>query len=180
MKQEKKYNLKKIIVIVAICLAVIIGGFYLSGLFSTKSKKTITVTKTEANSISVKDINSNNTSWPKPPLTCNNNISLVPLTSYYVVSGLDCNNAYSNKPVLSCDGNTFYYSISLNCYKTTNYSYNDQLVCNGNMSAANGSLNYTCSLPDLANTPIYSCTGNVNISSLSDVSVPMNVTCNSV
>ncbi len=180
MKQEKKYNLRKIIIMIAICLAVIVGGFYLSSVnMSTKIKKTVIATKTQSNSISVKDINSNNTSWPKPPLTCANNISLVPLTSYYVISGFNCNDSYSSKPVLSCDGNTFYYSVSLNCYKTTNYSYNDQLVCNGNMSAANNSLNYTCSLPDLANTPIYSCTGNVNIPNLSDVSVLMSVTCNS-
>jgi len=182
MKQEgNKKNKKTTLIIFGIVIIVISLGIYgLVALLTTGTpKNTGTKTSTSTKSTTTTTNLASNKSWPKPPLTCNDNISLVPLTSFYVISGLECATSYSSAPVLTCDGNTFYYSVSLNCYKTTNYSYKNQLVCNGNMQASNSSLTYTCSLPDLTKTPIYACTGSVDITNPANVSVPMSVNCNS-
>lgn len=178
MRQEEKKKSKKPILIIVFAVILLLLGFYVvlqlighsSSLVDKKPKDTTTLNSSPP---------SNPLNWPKPPLSCNDNVSLVPLTSYYVISGLQCETAYSSKPVLTCDGNTFGNIFSLNCYNTTNYSYTNQLVCNGSVSTTNNSLNYTCSVPDLNSTQIYSCNGKISNSNATAVSVPMSISCSS-
>jgi hypothetical protein len=178
MKLAEKQKSRKLIkyAILAILLLTIVFFGVSKLLSNTASKTAPDLKKNRSTALN----NQNNPAvWPKPPITCQGNISLVPLTSFYVISGLGCTTRYSSRPVISCDGNTFNYAVSLNCYKTTNYSYKDQLVCNGTVSTLNNTISYTCSIPDLSNTQIYSCSGSINITNPSAVSVPMFANCTS-
>jgi hypothetical protein len=121
-------------------------------------------------------------SWPSPPLQCRTNISLVSLSTDYVISGMSCSSSKAkNNAYISCDGSDFSGSINLNCYRPPKYSFNNQLICRGKVTTAYGVnpilLTYNCSQPKLNSPILYNCSGAIYAPSISAVSAPITVSC---
>ncbi len=122
--------------------------------------------------------------YPRESLACQTSISLVDLSSDYVISGMNCSPASnpSANAVLSCDGTIFSSVISQNCYSPLLNSISNSLLCSGalgQLSGSNMSLNYSCNLPNIANTNIYSCNGVITNYTSYAVNLPMSVSCSS-
>ena len=120
-------------------------------------------------------------SYPKANLNCSNSISIMPLTSDFSITDLNCTEVTNNQTVISCDGTILHQVVNINCYQTPSYSYNNELICNGATGSilGNGNLpiNYTCYLPSIANTVIYNCSGNIVNYASTAINYSMIVSC---
>jgi hypothetical protein len=122
--------------------------------------------------------------YPRESLSCQTSISLVPLSSEYTITGMDCEPALnpSGNVILSCDGTIFNSAISQNCYSPLLSSISNSLSCNGalgQLSGSNMSLNYNCDLPNIANTNIYACNGMIANYTSYAINLSMSVGCSS-
>jgi len=148
-------------------------------------KKTGSTTKSQESSskyqLSIKS-HTATYSLPQPPLSCQTNASLVDLSSDYVISGMNCysTNNKSNS-YISCDGTDFNDVINFNCYQPPKFSFSSELICRGSVTSTYGvmpiQINYHCSRPELNSPELYDCNGSINVTSLSSVSVPLDINC---
>jgi len=154
-------------------------------LFGNKPKNQTAKDTTAATRLAANNLDHNQlVPLPKAPLTCNANVSLVSLTSYYVVSDLGCYSASDSSvspAPLNCNGNMFHDSVNLNCYRPYTYTFSSALICHGQINPINSTtvltLNYNCTGQNFNSPVLYSCSGSINYDGYQSVSVPMSVNC---
>jgi hypothetical protein len=170
-------------VAVILVIAIVMGG---RALFNGSAHSTATAVHTAKTTASTaKTASSPSAILPKPPFSCATNVSLVQLSSDYVITNLNCNPpGLTGDVVLSCDGTLFQGStnLSLNCYRPNYYASSDQVVCSGTTNAGSGpvnlTLNYNCNLSSAATTQVlYSCNGYISGFGSFGISLPMSVSC---
>ena len=172
------------------CLVLIISLVF--GIFTSKNNsihKTPSSAPTKKN-ITVKIVPKNHNLtitdlYPRESLSCQTSLSLVSLSSDYIITNMDCGPTSnpSSSVVLSCDGTIFNSVVSQNCYSPlSSSSVSSRLSCNGalgQLTGPNMSLNYNCNLPNIATTNIYACNGIIFNYTSYAINVPMSVGCNS-
>lgn len=175
---HKLKNNKLIILIIVIIL--IIGSLFILLLTKPSSNSQNKKVSTASNN---KPKISSIASYPQTNLNCSNSISIMPLTLDFSITDLNCYEA-NNPSVLadSCDGTiTQINLVSINCYLPPQYSYNNQLVCNGQAGSVSATgnlpLSYTCYVPTIANTIIYNCTGNILNYAATAINYTLSVSC---
>ncbi len=185
MKILKKNIKNKYLILILLLIVLILGINILLTHQNNHNQSTITHSKTTALNNNQQNIKT--VALPKPPISCSTNISLVALSSDYIITGMNCypSNTQSNSTApLSCDGTIFHGSVSVNCFRPEQYSYKNQLVCSGSLNPqlnpTNLTLSYNCSLPNSnTNSILYSCNGDISNFSYSAISLPLTVNCNS-
>lgn len=174
--------------IIIILIIAIVGGLFFVGdrvLLSQhkspiKSPKVLTKTVTLNQNINPSSL------YPSTPLNCSTNVSLIQLTTDYIVTNMPCNSpkVNANTTFMSCNGSILQSAtnVSLDCYRLNYYASSDLLYCSGTTNAASAPsnllLNYSCSLPYYSgNNSIYTCSGDIAGYSSLAISLPMSVSC---
>lgn len=118
---------------------------------------------------------------PKPPLSCSTSASLMPLTSDYSITGMNCTQGSSNNVVLICNGTIMKSgtAVTVDCNIPNDQTANQGVVCSGSaQSNSNGNLalSYNCYTSNKFINE-YACTGSItNYQSLA-INLPLSVNC---
>ncbi len=181
----KNFNLNKryliIISLIVVLLAIVIGVM----VFNTKPHNSNLNSISRRKSFSRTTISTmrgpNANSFPAVPLKCESSLSAVALSRDYIFPAMECQSTTStNINIFACDGTIFASSISSNCYSPNQNTLSKSLVCGGQLGQlvqGNQNLNYSCTLPQINNSVIYSCSGYINNYSSFAINLSMNVSC---
>lgn len=122
-------------------------------------------------------------SIPSPPLSCFTNASLMPYTSDYSITDMNC--SPSNSPgntVLLCNGTILNSAtnVTVNCSTPGSTATENGVYCRGSASSSGGNLNlnYSCyNSNHLTSNGVYVCNGVLSGYSSLGISLPLNVSC---
>lgn len=178
--------MKILLLIVAL---VIIGGLVAVGAKSFNSNNNQQTKAKESISHQAKASTASQTAstqLPPPPINCSTSANLIPLTSDYTITGMDCVAAGSSNVVLICNGSILQAgtNVTVDCSTPANTVVGNGAYCSGkaNASASPGNLalNYSCyNSNQLSSSSVYSCSGDIAGYSTFGINLPLSVACGS-